>query len=500
MNKDVLLVAFYNNKAMGAKYLASALEKKGYRVHILFFMEFDSANPSRPSEQEFELAGELIRKINPAYIGFSVMSSLYWESVTMLNQYLRGQFDIPIIWGGVYATLFPERSLEYADYVIQGEGEAAIAELLEALDQQSDPSHIPNLAMKNSQGEAVINPVRPLEQNLDSFGYPSIGFERIYNITGNALKTGDPQLHGFTYELTASRGCPFNCSYCNSTNLKRLYQGKGKFVRMRSVDNVMEELHEAKARIPRMKVIHFWDEIFSSDGRWVEEFARRYEKEIAVPFRIWGHPTMIREEPIRRLVKAGLYQVVIGIQSGSPSVRKEVFHRDESQEAIIRCSQVLAKCRVPKVIYDLILQHPFESLEQLKESYQLCMRLAPPFELQIHNLNFFPGTDIVQIALDRGLYNMEQLESLMYASLEEQYGSYWTPGKDANKTWLAMVYLTQFPRLHARLRRYEKQLKDGQQENGVINLEKMARKYLKVKNVVQKGLLVVNPFKSALAE
>lgn len=500
MNKDVLLIAFYNSKAMGAKYLASALEKNGYKAHILFFMEFDSANPSRPSEHEFELAGQLIRQINPAYIGFSVMSSLYWESVTMLNTYIRGHFDIPIIWGGVYATLFPERALDYADYVIRGEGEAAFVELLDALEGQADPSGTANLAMRNAAGQAVINEVRPLVQDLDSCGYPSIGFERIYNITHNAIKNGDPQLHGFTYEMTASRGCPFNCSYCNSTNLKRLYKGKGKFVRMRTVDSVMEELNDAKRQIPRLKVIHFWDEIFSSDGRWVEAFAQRYRKEIGIPFRIWGHPNMIREDAINRLVEAGLYQVVIGIQSGSPSVRKEIFHRDESQEAIIRCSRILSKCRVPKVIYDLILQHPFENLEQLKESYHLCMQLAPPFELQIHNLNFFPGTDIVDIALEHGLYNMEQLESLMYASLEEQYGSYWTPGEDANKTWLAMVYLTQFPRLHNRLRSYEKAMANGSEETAVLKLEKMARKYLRLKNVAQKGLLVINPFKTALAD
>ncbi len=498
MNKEVLLIAFYNARAMGARYLARALEKKGYTVHILFFMEFDSAKPQKPTEQEIELAGDLIRSINPAFIGFSVMSSLYWESVMMLNTFVRRNFSIPVVWGGVYPTLFPEKSLDNADYVIRGEGEDAILELFDALDRQEDPGAISNLAMRNTAGELVINEVRPLEQELDRFGYPEIGHERIYTISHNSIKKGDPQISGFTYEMTASRGCPFNCSYCNSTNLKRLYKGKGRFVRMRSVESVMEELLEAKHKIHRLKVIHFWDEIFSSDGKWVKAFVERYKKEIGVPFRIWGHPNMIREDAIQTLVDAGLYQVVIGIQSGSPSVRKEIFHRDESQEAIIQCSRTLAKCGVPKVIYDLILQHPFENLEQLKESYRLCMQLQPPFELQIHSLNFFPGTDIVQIAIDKGIYSIEELENLMYSSLEEQYGSYWVPGKGANKTWLAMVYLTQFPVLHSRLRRYEKALEEGQEQSGVVKLEKMARKYLRFKNVAQKGLLVINPFKSAM--
>ena len=66
---------------------------------------------------------DLINKIKPSYIGLSVMSSLYLESVYLVNNRIREKFDIPIIWGGVYTTLFPEEVLKYGDYAIRGESE-----------------------------------------------------------------------------------------------------------------------------------------------------------------------------------------------------------------------------------------------------------------------------------------------------------------------------------------------------------------------------------------
>ena len=76
----------------------------------------------------------------------------------------------------------------------------------------------------------------------------------------------------------------------------------------------------------------------------------------------------VNERIISNLVNAGLYQIVVGIQSGSVRVRKDIFHRKETQEEIINAGRVLARCKVPKVIYDFMLQHPFETLEDLKRN------------------------------------------------------------------------------------------------------------------------------------
>ena len=456
MENEVVLVAFYNEKALGVRYLANALEKSGYHPHIICIKTFHSKSPKKVTDLELSLLQNLIQKIQPIFIGLSVMSSCYLETVQAVNAMLRENFSIPIIWGGVYATLEPKRCAKECSYVMRGEGEETIVEIADLLQKHQSLSGVMNLAYWDGP-IYMENEIRPLYPNIDRYGYPSIGRGDIYLIHHNKIRKRDPLLSSFTYELSASRGCPFSCSYCSSVNLRRLYTGKGPFLRFRKVDSVIQELKEAKEKIPHLKVIHFWDEIFSDEQGWIEEFASRYQKEIRLPFRIWGHPLKIEEKNIALLVQAGLYQISVGIQSGSPEIRKKIFHRSETQDQIIRTSKILSRCKVPSVYYDLMICHPFESLDQLKETYRLCMQLEPPFKLNIHGLNFLPATDIVTMALDRKLYTREQVEQMMYCSLKEQYDRYWGPNArsfhdEAKKeSWCSLIFLTQFPEIRDRV-------------------------------------------------
>jgi anaerobic magnesium-protoporphyrin IX monomethyl ester cyclase len=492
--KSVLLIAFYNGKALGVRYLAKALKKKGYDVNIVYYKGFHSSKPSKTTAKELELLMELIKKTNPLFIGLSVMASLYLETVWEVNKKIRENFDGPVMWGGVYPTLFPAESLKYCDYVIRGEGEQAIVELADAFSSGSSVLDIPNLAYIKD-GQFIQNGVRPLEQDLDTYGYPDIGGKGHYFIHNDSLEERDPQLDSYSYELTASRGCPFTCSYCSAINLHRVYIGQGKYVRFRSVESVMDELNEAKRKIKKLKMVHFWDEIFSDDEGWVDEFARRYKEEIDLPFEIWGHPLKVDEDVIRKLVEAGLYKIVVGIQSGSPRIRREIFNRPETQEQIIETSRVLARCKVPQVIYDFMLQHPFETEEDIRQSYELCTQLARPFELQLHGLNFLPGTDIVQKAIDLGIYTEEEMDKIINRPMQEQFDSHWggRTGKDAQKSafWFALIYLNQFPLMKGLTASLAKNHNSPTHVDRALKLYKLLKPAARFRELSRKALLVM---------
>lgn len=492
MSKNILLIGFYNEKALGVKYLANGLIKNNYQVHTLFFKKFNSVNPKKATSEELSLLEQLISTLKPSYIGMSVMSSLYLETVYQVNDCIRKTTDAPIIWGGVYPTLFPEKSLNHGDYIIRGEGEQAFCELLDVLENQQNPSKILNLSyVENDQ--IIHNDVRPLVQNLDTLGYPKIDSTSTYFIEDNHLSTKDPGLNSFTYELTCSRGCPFTCSYCSSINLRRLYTQKGTYVRFRSVESIISELKEAKEKMRHLKVIHFWDEIFNDQEEWISEFSRRYREEIGMPFNIWGHPLKIKENVIKYLVDAGLHQIVVGIQSGSYHVRKDIFNRPETQEQIIKSSEILAHYKVPVVIYDFMLQHPFESLDDLKETYKLCTKLAKPFKLQLHGLNFLPGTDIVDMAIRDGHLTKEQLDKIMYSSIREQYDMYWGPAAmnimHNNQVWIALIYLTQFKKLRYLVRRLKHKADKHQSEKFTLMIYKFMKKFARAMDLAHKARL-----------
>ncbi|MDR1669274.1 MAG: B12-binding domain-containing radical SAM protein [Oscillospiraceae bacterium] len=442
---NVYLIGFYNPKALGLRYLERALQSAGHEVRILFFKSFNSMNPKAADERELALLRQDIQAFKPGMIGLSVMASLYLETVDAVSAMLREAFTVPIVWGGVYPTMFPEECLKRCDYVLRGEGEEAVVELVSALASGGAVNGIANLAYRQGE-ETVINPLRPLERDLDRFGLPDIGGDNKALIENSALTPGDPQLSSYSYETGAGRGCPYACSYCCSVNLNRLHRGLGPVVRFRDPDMVIEELLLAKRRMKKLLFIHFWDEIFSDDPEWVRRFAARYKKEIKLPFEIWGHPLKTNRDTVMTLRKAGLYKVVMGIQSGSPAIRKDVFHRPESQEDILAAARTLKECGVPHIIYDLMLRHPFETEETIRETFAFCLSMPRGFSLQMHGLNFLPGTDIVGMAVERGLVPPDEMASLTSAGMEDQYSRHW---KRDNQNpvinfWYHLIYLTQF--------------------------------------------------------
>jgi len=445
--KPILLIAFYNKKALGVRYLERSLTNAGYRVYILFLKNFNSIKPEPVSDRELLLAKELVSELSPGLIGLSVMSSLYMESVITVSNMLREHFSIPVVWGGVYASLFPGKSLGYADFVLRGEGEEAIVDLADALYGNKDHRRIPNLAYRDpvSGEKIIINEPRPLCTDLDQLGYPIFDACNKFYIENDRITNTDPMMDSFSYELSASRGCPFTCTYCSSINLKRLYKGQGRYVRFRSVSSIISELEEALESVRNLRVIHFWDEIFPDDKLWTDQFAHMYKSRIGLPFEIWAHPLRCSEYTISKLTDAGLHKVVMGIQSGSPRIRSDIFRRRETQTDIIKASEVLSRSKVPHVVYDFILRHPFENEDDIRQTYELCTKLARPFDLQLHGLNFFPGTDIIDIALRHGI-TVKISESGPTVPMREAYKSYWGQKNSSRiiNFWYSLIYLSQF--------------------------------------------------------
>lgn len=451
-NKPILLIGFYNKRAMGVRYLERSLIKSGYKVYTLFFKDFNSVNPKRVTSEELTLLKTLVGFLEPGLIGLSVMSSLYLETVISVNNYLHRNFSIPIVWGGLYASLFPEGSLEHADLVLRGEGEEAILELANAILNDKPHKSIKNLAYKEQadkhtdSSSFILNDLRPLCEDLDKLGYPLFNIDNKFFIDNDRLVHGDPMIKSVVYELSSSRGCPFTCSYCSSVNIKRMYGGNGSFVRYRSVSSIISELTEAVENMKNLKLVHFWDEIFPDDKDWINEFSYRYKTFIALPFEIWGHPLKTDDYTFEKLVDAGLYKVVMGIQSGSPVMRKEIFHRSETQEEILHATRVLFRQKVPQVAYDFMLRHPFENEEHIRQTYELCTKISRPFELQLHGLSFLPGTDIVKIAQNKGVVKKKDIEAILNSSLREEYRTYW--GQESNNRminfWYSLIYISQF--------------------------------------------------------
>lgn len=451
----VMLIAFYNIKALGVRYLEAALRRSGYSVVTVFFKDFSSTSPEPVSELEQRLLGDIVDSEKPFMIGFSVASSMYLDTVNKAIVAVRSRTDVPTVCGGAFATMFPGYFLDMGiSFVIRTDGEISLCQLADALSGRRDWRHIPSLCYK-ADGEIVMNSIGNILTDIDGYGLPSIECERAYFIEKGKVRAGDPQLGTMSYEAIASRGCPFTCSYCCSSNLRRLFPQGTKYVRARSVESVINELVIVKRKFKKLIFIHFYDEIFPDTPGWVDEFAAEYKKHIRLPFTIWSHPKKISGSELKKLVSAGLVEVIMGIQSGSESLRRSIFRRFETQQDIIDAARIIHESGVNWASYDFMLQHPFESVEDLKETYFLIEKLFPPFELQLHGLNFLPGADIADMAVKQGILTSGQMDAIMYAPMQKQFDTYWSrENKPLNRLWYRMIYCLQFPGTRKKIERY----------------------------------------------
>jgi len=444
-----LFIGLYDTNLLGIRYLSSTLKSHGYESSLIFLKSFNSYNVDNPTPEEYDLLYKKVSELDPGYIGISIMCSFYLNVVHEIVEKIRTLTQAPIIIGGAYATLFPEECIKFADVVFRGESEETIIEFTNALEEGQPYSHIEGLTTMTQDGPQV-NPLRPLIQDLDRLPPPDFGGQNMYYINNNRITQGDPQAASHRYELTTSRGCPNHCSYCSNSSIRDLYKGKGPYIRQRSVDDVMDEIRTVIKRNPGLQVLRFWDEIFPWNQEWINNFAAVYKAEVGLPFEIWGHPKLSANPGMEALVDAGLSIMVIGVQSGCPKVRKEIYTRNEKQEDILNCSKILAEAKVPMVIYDFILGHPFETEEDLKATLDLCRNLAKPFALQLHGLTFLPGTPIEEIAVSKGVKTWEEIRAEQSRPLREQYHSlaWWRKGHDGSGNekvyWYSLIYLTQF--------------------------------------------------------
>jgi radical SAM superfamily enzyme YgiQ (UPF0313 family) len=189
-----------------------------------------------------------------------------------------------------------------------------------------------------------------------------------------------------------------------------MFKDLGRFVRRRSVANVIAELKQILA-IPgnNKKIVEFQDENFGTEESWLAEFESRYPEEVGLPFKIQYNPTLIKSETIARLKKCGLHRLKFGIEAGTDQIRREVFTRPGKNSQMIEIAHEVAKHKV-KIRYDLIMDIPYDTVASLEETIDFLLKLPKPLHFNVYSLQYFPGYPLTQKALADGHINEADID------------------------------------------------------------------------------------------
>jgi len=301
------------NRSIGIMILASLLKKTGCYSEVV--------NADIESVEKKLAQSDVATMV--AYNTTTVHAGILIE----LNRQLKQKHDFFAVFGGPHPTFFPEMIEETSvDAVCIGEGEHAMLELVENLAAGRSITEIENLWIKKD-GQITRNPIRPLIQDLDQVPLPDHElFRRVI-----------PDKIWYACVLTG-RGCPYHCTYCFNHAYRELYKGKGKYIRRRSVDNVLEELHELKQH-KCYRFVKFADDIFTLQHDWLEEFCPRYQEEIGLPFSCLTRANHVNPKILRLLKEAGCYKITLGLEAGNDEVRNDILNRNMSKDELLQAAK-----------------------------------------------------------------------------------------------------------------------------------------------------------------
>ena len=377
---------------LGPMYISAMAKKNGHQCELLVGQKL----------KDFA-AG--IERFRPDMVAFSVMSGSHAWGLDMARQ-VKADYGIKNIFGGAHPTFFPEFINEDAiDYLIRGEGEEAIAEILDRIDSEEAFEEVANLSFKK-EGKAVHNPIRNLAQVVDDYPFP----DRLL------YQSLDRQPDRHVRNVITSRGCPFHCSFCFEDAMRELYKGKGKYVRIREIDPVIEECKRLKTETD-VRVIYFADDVFGMKKEWLYEFLLVYRREVNLPFICLVRADIVASDDqyARRLAEAGCRSVFFGVESGNEKLRNDVLVKQLTDQQIIQAAGLLHDAGIKFRTYNIV-GLPDETLEDAFSTVEMNIKIGADYPW-CSIFSPFPGTALTDYAFAKGYLS----PTFEYAQLSKSF-------------------------------------------------------------------------------
>ena len=356
-SRPIMLVGFVHQENLGLGYLASVLDRYGYRVTIFDF------------EREPAEILTAARAGDPLIIGFSLIFQFYIPQFSALIRHLRANgVSCHFTMGGHFPSLSYQHTLELIpelDSVVRFEGELTLLELADRLSTGQQWRDIAGIAYMHD-GSAVSGPLRPLVHDLDSLPYP----ERTYK---KRAFLGRLSTH-----LVASRGCIRTCSFCSIHMFYRT--APGKVVRTRNPARVVDEivmLHQQHG----ISIFMFQDDDFPVFGvrwrQWANMFCDELQRRDLPGHILWKincRADAVEPELFARMRDCGLYLVYMGLESGNEEGLK-ALHKQITVEQNIRAVQILKQLGI-RYDFGFMLFEPATTFETVRQDLQFLRTIA----------------------------------------------------------------------------------------------------------------------------
>lgn len=390
----------FNEIPLGLCCLSASLKQAGHSVGILncdINARF-AAGPEKiftrygDYKKEFERFADPIwgwirseiESFAPDYLGINTKTATI-KSVLKVAEIAKSVASgIRVVAGGSHATLMPAQmsAMPNIDYVVRGEGEQTLNELIAAVENKEIP-RIPGLV--HSSGNTVVDGgQRELIRDIDALPFPD---------RDSLLHREQYSRYGFGIIIT-SRGCPFQCTYCAA---KKMWPGP---VRYRSPRHVIDEIRHVRDTFGT-RYFNFRDDTFTlRKERALEICGLLREEKPGIVWRCDTRADTLDEEVVRAMRDSGCVQASVGIESGSDRILKLV-KKGETTRDIERGIKLLRKYSIPVSAF-IMVGFPSETKEEALSTLRFARTLDVD-TLVLSIVTPYPGTEIHDLFRQHGI-------------------------------------------------------------------------------------------------
>jgi len=345
-------------------------------------------------EDVFKAFEDCVRNYQPDLMAISVTEDMYPIGLSLLQK--TGSLKIPTLAGGVFPTFAPEIVLANPEInmVCIGEGENVIRDLAGRIAAGKPYDDIPGLwirkgdiLIKNPVGAPVnINNNPPLDLSIFHEG-------RLYRpMQGKVLRM---------FPLETHRGCPYQCTYCNSPSQQKKYKSETgfNFFRKKSFEKIRDEIIHFRDNY-QVEAFYMWaDTLLAYNDKDFDAFIKMYS-EFKIPFWCQARPEQITRDRIRRLKEVGLFRMALGIEHGNEEFRKRVLKRDMPNQVIIDNLKILNEENIPFSVNN-IMGLPYETRELTFDTIELNRHINAD-SINGYSFSPFHGTPLRNVAEKEG--------------------------------------------------------------------------------------------------
>lgn len=351
---------------LGLAYLA-AFAREHHEIHILDLQ----VEKTRDLEKYLD---------NYEVVGISTLTNTI-HSALRIARIAKAKKRL-VIMGGYHPTFQDEEVLRsgFVDVVIRGEGEETFLELLEHLESGKSLTHVSGVSfLKNEQ--LIRTSSREPFRHLDHLPFPAWELLPLSKYWMTQIE-GEPLM-----SVVTSRGCPFGCTFCVSSRFS------GKYWRARSPENVFQELERIYFDLG-YRAVAFIDDNFTLSPERVERLCEKIEQNL-LKMKWWCFSradTIARNEStIKKMVKAGLRMVYLGLESVEKSILDE-YRKNLTLEATQKAIDILHKYGV-RIWGSFILGSLKDTKDTIKKTIEFARNINPDI-VQFSLLTPFPGTTL----------------------------------------------------------------------------------------------------------